>query len=487
MSLRPATRIFSLVCGTLLLIVAAGCGTGRVNLSNSSGNFSNASLKGAYAYQIHGTSQLGPYRESGVLTADGAGRISAGIDDFVTASTGLVTNSVTGSYKVANDGTGFLTFGPTPMGTITLAVTLVSKSKFDLIEADAFANSAGTAELQTTTAMPSGTYVYRLHQIGASSGQNPVSEVGAITISGGNVTGSFDQNFGGSSGQLTLTGTLSPPDSSGTGTGSFTDNTNFTTQFVYYAVNSGKFLLLVTNLGLVESGSAELQSGAASGGLAGTYVFGSRGDSGTFYDAVGRVGQFNASTGTISSYNDDSMSFGNYANSSLTGSYTASSNGRVAVTLGSGVLQAVFWMISPSRAFFLINNPSIVEDGTADLQNGSSFAASTFNGQFAMVMDGNDSQSIFGPEFLSRVGTLQFNGLGTLALNEVVNASNSGAGATSPGALSGNYQVSSGGRIVGSLNGSTLNLVMYAVSGSSAYVLQVDPATNTSGIVELQQ
>jgi hypothetical protein len=40
--------------------------------------------------------------------------------------------------------------------------------------------------------------------------------------------------------------------------------------------------------------------------------------------------------------------------------------------------------------------------------------------------------------------------------------------------------------VTGTLGGSTLNLVMYAVSGSNAYALQTDVGTNTSGTVELQ-
>ena len=140
-------------------------------------------------------------------------------------------------------------------------------------------------------------------------------------------------------------------------------------------------------------------------------------------------------------------------------------------------------MVSPSRAFFLNDNANAVEDGTADLQTTNSFSASTLKGQFAMVMNGIDfSQPL---EELARIGPLQFDGSNRLALTELVNASNSG-GVTSPGPLSGSYNVSSNGRVLASFNNSGLNLVMYAVSGSDAYVLQVDPRTSTSGKVSLQ-
>ena len=483
--MRPSVSAMSkfwLAPAILSLATAVGCGNGgSLNLLHQMGNYSNASLKGQYVYQVHGQDfTLGIYREVGLFTADGAGNITGGRDDFAVG--GLVSNSITGTYTIASDGTGFIQIGPTALGTITFAVTLASSSKAYLMESDVNTDGAGTAELQDTTAtgaIPSGTFVYRLHEV---SNQSPVSEVGAITISGGAVSGSFDQNNAGSSSQLTLTGSLNAPASLGRGTGSFTDSTNFTTNLVYYIVNSGKVAFLSSNTNVIESGSAEAQTGAVGNGIAGSYVFGSRGDlPGITFDGVATVGQFAASGGSISSYMDDSMQLGVYSNSSLTGTYTATSNGRVAVSLNSGAVQQVFWMVSPSRAFFLTNDPNKVEDGTADAQVAPATSPASMQGQFAMVMDGIDLT----PEILARNGTLQFDGAGKLDLVELVNASASGTGAQSPGTLTGTYQVS-GGRVVGSLNGSSLNLVLYTISGSDAYALQVDGGTNTSGVFELQ-
>jgi len=90
-------------------------------------------------------------------------------------------------------------------------------------------------------------------------------------------------------------------------------------------------------------------------------------------------------------------------------------------------------------------------------------------------------------QLLSRVGTLQFDGSSKITLNELANASGSGGGGQSPGILNGSYSVSSNGRIVGNLSSNTLHLVMYAVSGSQAYVMQQDGGLVTSGTVELQQ
>jgi hypothetical protein len=162
-------------------------------------------------------------------------------------------------------------------------------------------------------------------------------------------------------------------------------------------------------------------------------------------------------------------------------------SGRVVLTNGSGApcsgsTTQVFWMVSPSRAFFLDNSANTIEDGTADFQTTTSFSASSLKGQSAIVMDGIDGT----PEVVSRVGTLQFDGAGNLVLNERLNQSASGIGGQSPGVITGTYSVSGSGRIVGNINNHGLDLVMYAVSGSQAYVLQSDTSVVTSGTVEMQ-
>ena len=490
---------FRFALGMLSLVAAVGCGTGgSPTLVHTAGNFTNGSLKGSYVYQIHGVSSVNGsvYREVGVFTADGNGNITGGTDD---SSVNAGGTAVSGVYTVGNDGTGFLTIN-TSLGQITLGIALVSSSKLELIENDAALDAAGSAELQQSTAAPSGTFVFRLHQEAAA--QSPTieaDEVGAFTISSGAGNGAMDQNLNGTFTSPNLTVTLNAPVSSGRGTGNLVDTSaNFTTALVYYVVNNGKVVLLVTNAGAVGSGSAEAQTGSISGGLSGSYVFGSRGDD-SFLDGVATVGQFTASAGSLSG-TDDVMVDGNFSgNVSFPSTcYTAGSaggiSGRVVLTNGSGApcsgsTTQVFWMVSPSRAFFIDNSATTIEDGTADLQSGSSFSASSLKGQFVIVMDGLDrtpEQAGLSDQILARLGTLQFDGAGKLTLNELVNASGSGGGGQSPGVLTGTYTVASNGRVVASLNGNSLDLVMYVVSGSQAYVLQGDAGVITSGTVELQ-
>jgi hypothetical protein len=500
------------LAGVASLAVAVGCGGSGVVLPHPTGNYSNASFKGSYVYEMRGIlSDNTPYREAGVITADGNGNITGGIDGFANPNnSGAIQSSasVTGTYTIANDGTGQILLGSTGLGTlagvsqISLAVTLASTSQAQLMEADAFASGAGTAELQTATAIssaPNGTFVFRIHQEVDAQTFTSASQVGFFTIAGGSLSsGSMDQNlFQVTSSSLTLTaGSFSAPSTLGSGTASFTDSSPYTTNFFYYIVNSSKFVVLASNPGAVGSGSAELQTGAVGAGLQGTYAFGSSGDDAVFNfrNQVATVGEFTGSGATISAGQLDALQDGqNYSQdvaftgAATTGTNNPSSQGRVLVTLNeSGTsVPVIFWMVSPTRAFFLDNLTTRAEDGTADLQTSTSFSAATFKGQFAFLMNGIDTS----PEGLARVGTLQFDGSGRLTLVELANASQSGTGASNPGAMAGTYQVGSGGRFTGTVSGggNGLDLVGYAVSGSQAYLLQVDPGTNTSGTIQLQQ
>jgi hypothetical protein len=336
-----------------------------------------------------------------------------------------------------------------------------------------------------------------LHQEqSAQNSAEEASQVGAFALSGGTGTGAMDQNLNGTLSSPSVTVAFNASVSPGRGTATLTDTTaNFTTDVVYYIVNSGQLALLVSSGGAVGSGSAEAQSGVSSGtGLSGSYAFGSRGDDlATGIDGVATVGQFTASAGTFSGV-EDVMQDGNYTpNTSFPSTcFIAGSaggvNGRVVATNGSGSpcsgsTTQVFWMVDPNRAFFLDNTGTTFQDGTADLQTVASFTASTFKGQFALTMDGVD---LVDGQLLSRVGALQFDGTSKASLAEDANGSLSGV---IQQGLSGSYSVGVNGRVVGNLSGGNgpLDLVMYAVSGSQAYILQQDGGLVTSGTVILQQ
>lgn len=487
--------------GLLSLLAAVGCGTGGAPIiPNTTGNFSNASLKGSYVYEIHGifldvNQNFQPYRQVGVFTADGNGNVTGGVDD---SSLGASATAVTGSYLIAPDGTGTMTLNTSSVGQINLAITMVTTGNVYLMEADSGVTGGGTALQQDSNAInstPSGTFVFRVHQEVSAENSAPSGEVGAVALSNGAGSGNMDQNLTGSFTSPAISWTMTVPGALGRGTGSFTNaSTNFPTNFVYYIVNGSHMVLLVSSANAVGSGDAELQTGAVSGGLSGSYAFGSRGDDNNFFSGINTVGQFTAASGSINGTQDINTDGTVSSKMSFSSCYTAAANGRVAVSSVSGntctsTLTQVFWMVSPSRAFFVNASATASEDGTADLQTTSNFANSTLKGQFGLAMDGWDSN----PESLSRVGVLQFDGSGRITLVELVGTSFSGGAAPSQGgALAGPYSASANGRITGSLGNSSLgsgalNFVMYAVSPSQAYVLQTDQGIFSSGTIELQQ
>jgi len=476
-----------LFLGLIALLFCAGCGTGSsgggVPGFIPKGNFSNVSLNGQYVYQIDGydfSSNLNgvPYREAGVFAANGSGAITAATDDFSEGSS-VVNTISTGTYKISNDGTGSLSFN-NALGTINLAVTLVSSSKVYLVEGDTPLNAGGLAEKQDLTAIaspPSGTFVFREHDINATQS---VGSVGAFTVAGGIVSnGNKDINRGGTLSSLTFTGSFNSPDSTtGRGSGTFTDTTPATSNFFYYIVDANNVRFLSGDVGVVGSGRAELQSGTPA--LSGSYAFGSKGDTASL-NGVNMAGRFTASAGAITAGARDSVQDGNsVVNVSFTGTYTQAPSGRAVLSLSTVANNNfIVWMVSPTRGLFLVNDPSTVQEGSLDLQQVASFSNSTMNGQFALVMDGFDSAGA-----KDRVGTLQWDGSGKLILNEFTNA----AGVINvPVILSGNYAVSANGRTGGSLGSLSNNLIFYLISGSDAYVIQNDAGVEINGTISKQQ
>lgn len=485
------TRI-SLLSAIFSLLLCVGCGSGNGGSppsSHPSGNFSQSSLKGQYTYQVTGwdLNSGNPFTEAGTFTSDGSGNLTAGTDDFTEGT--FSTSSFTGSYTLVNDGTGTLTMNFGGGSGASYAVTLVSASQVYLIENDGFANAYGVAELQDTSALstiPNGAFAFRIHNINISNinAVAPDATIGAFTSNSGSVSGNEDI-WPGTGSSISMTGFFSAPGSGGRGTGAFIDS-NGTRNFIYYIVNANNVRILLTDSGNVGIGRAEMQSGTFNtAAFSGGYVFGGRGDTSNFFAGIQEAGQVTADgAGNISSGNHDYALDGvNHLNGTLTGTYTMAANGRAAVSLTSsiaGTYQETLWFVSPTRAFFLVDDPSTVEDGTMDAQQTSSFSNATMSGQYAFVLDGFSTSNVLS----DRVGTLQWDGNGGLKLSEYL-VTSSGSSGTQSG--SGTYTMSSNGRAVGVISGLSNNLIFYAASPNSAYVLQNDAGIEVGGMMGLQQ
>jgi len=487
-----------LLVGVFSLVFSIACGSSHNGGGGTgTGNFSNASLSGQYVYQINGIdlgNSSAAYREAGVFAADGNGNITSGEDDFSEGTSVSGPTSLTGSYAISNDGTGTMVLNFSG-GSLNLGITLASTSQVYLIETDSFANGAGVAEQQNTSTLstiPAGTFAFQMHTLSGVQGSGSLA--GAITATGGVISGSddvlrggvFDNNTGVA---LTLNGLFNTPDSSGRGTGSITDSANVTTDFAYYIIDANNLRLFCIDPGILGLGRAEVQTGAPFSltSLSGGYAFGSSGDDNSFLGGVKTVGSLVAGgDGTVSGGAYDSVQDGNpVANVSFTGSYTMDGAGRAVMTLSPGVnstTQQILWMVNPQRAFLLSNDTTKVEDGAMDLQQASSFSTSSLNGQQAFVMHGFDLT----PQFVDRVGWIQWDGAGSLNWSELVN--DSGVAQTS-GLLSGSYSVSGNGRVAATVNGLSLSsndIVVYLVSGSHGYMLENDAGVEINGVTTQQ-
>ena len=474
-----APRLVMALAVMATLVAAVGCGgSSSVIIPPLPGGYSKASLNGQYVITQTGigVNQTGsccdPFSETIVLTADGNGNLNIILDDFDQVG-GPFSDSTTGTYHISGDGTGSLTFNfSTPTN---YAITMIDDSHFYVIEQDVFATASGYGEKQDTTqftAAPSGTFVFKAHDIDTSS------RVGGVTIASGAINGTEDLLTLGllSSPQAIASSvSMSAPDATN---GSGTFQLNDGSSFKYYVVNAGKFHFMSNSTsGSLEIGQAEKQTGGpfspATLAAGTSYVFGSSGDT-SFPLGIHSAGVFttdgngNITAGAVDYVQDATV------NSNLMvsgGSYTlpAAGGGRgtINLTLSGGTISPqIFWMVNGTRAYFLANSTAAVEDGTFSLQQGGPF--SSLATQAAFVMDGFDTA------YKDRVGAFNPTSSG-FDWHQAANSFDTTLGGTlSTLPTNGTAQVSSNGRAAVTVNGVTNSLVFYLSSPGTGFMVQED-------------
>ncbi len=294
----------ALVVLTFLSACSSSSRASGVGCPGGAGTFTNASLPAGsqWAYNLSGTisqsNGVNSYAEAGVFTADGNGNISSGMDDYY-------GRSFSGKYSISSNGTGSITVVlANPAQTLSWGITLSSTSpgSFYLIEADIFANAAGTAAQQTASAlgtMPSGTFVFHTHIAATRSTlAGSMATVGVITVSSGSLTGKEDVLLGGQlASQLTLSGSFTAPDSTGRGGVTLIDSSGRTQNYKYYVMDTNTLELFEIDSGIVGLGRAEMQTGAPfttnSLSAGAGFAFGSRGDTTASVAANGVAGGVN--------------------------------------------------------------------------------------------------------------------------------------------------------------------------------------------------
>ena len=497
---KCAARAAVAMIAITTLLLAAGCGSGDGNGGGGGGGggnngFSNATLNGHYVFSQKGVAvvQAGGatdfFSEAALFTADGNGNLTNIIDEFTQSGQFFTTFGapLSGTYHINSDGTGLLIFNFGGGFTSNFRITFTDTTHFYLIEQDLAATGAGAGEKQDTAAfgaMPSGNFTFTGHDLFSAS-----ARVGSVNLNAGAITGVEDILFsGGSVSSSSFTGNVTQPaDTNGRGKISLSDGSFF----IFYVVSSDKFRLLSFS-GSLELGVAEKQTGGpfstASLAAGNSYVFGSSGET-SVAAGIHSAGVFTTDgngsvTAGATDFVQDGALFADVAVQN-TSDYSLTPNGRGVLNLdlaSGGTNQKIFWMVSGTRAYFLVNSSATLEDGTFSQQQGAPFANTALNAQAAMFMDGFDLA------FKDRVGTMTPNGSGTLSWSQQANSFDAGVGLGTLSSFSttGTYQVNSNGRATATVNGllgngTNSDMVFYLVSNNTGFMVEEDQGFDVGG------
>jgi hypothetical protein len=525
---------FALLLTLCLAVFAAACGGGGGSNPTPpppTGNFSNTSLKGQYAFFMSGTnvSTGAFFARIGSFTADGNGNITTGIEDVDVTGPETIALSPS-TYTIQADGRGVVNL--VGSGPLSFSVTLLSPTQGLIAETDLNATASGTFFLQNsssfTTSGFSGNYVFDVSGLdfnGSTFGV-PDSIVGQFVSNGnGGLTGVLDENDNASpsggqpftSGSFQLDATNGP--TFGRGTMTFVAN-GVTYNYIYYVVNGSRICLIEDSSAssVVTVGTATSQSSVPTSNATfnGNFAFLTSGSGTT--GPITRIGRFTANgsgglTSVFADTNDNggtaqvpkgSLSATTYA---IDTSFTGSGRGTLTFTDSQlGTYSFVFYLNSPSGGVIqdvsINNNKGNVGDGFLQLQNGAPFSlaglAGDYGFNFAGVSSNNNTAVTAEEDYVGHLkvstagaggnvaGAVDFSEFSSnqgVFLNIVV----SGNGL----AVGGDGTTSTGTRNALSLKlntspSATLNFVPYFVDSQHMFVAGSDSNRVISGVVTLQ-
>jgi hypothetical protein len=303
----------------------------------------DANLKGNYVFATRGFDENGAYQLAGVITLDGNGNVTGGEQTHNDALISVADAITGGIYTVGPDGRGTMTLDTADqnigqLGIENLAFVVISNSKALIGTLDnpnlpqpSFELSSGTLELQSSTAAPTGGYAFVMN--GIDIGTNSMALGGILNIDSpnaisgnGSTADQDDAATGVPSPGLSLTGTLTKPDSFGSlkfnltlgATGSSSGNP---LQFTGYVVDTSHIKLIESDnagngAGFGVTAGVAIGQGSAAGkftnsSFAGNYAFDIVGqDPSGVTNSLALFGQFFAdANGNLNNgYNDEILS-----------------------------------------------------------------------------------------------------------------------------------------------------------------------------------
>jgi len=451
-------------------------------------------LNGQYAFILTGTDANGFYAAVGSITADGAGNITGGEEDFVDPVTSVSKASLTGTYTVGSDGRCILSLTSSAAnigvdGAQTMHCAVVNSRHALITEFDSSATSSGSLDLQSPAGFLqssiSGGYAFAFSGVDPTKqGSVALGRGGVLTADGaGNLTNvTADVNDGGTISANSPVGTYSALDSFGRGTANLGTST-----FVYYMVNSSTLRLVETDSNGLTAGSALAQGSGpfSNASLSGNFAFTVAGKSATGSLVAGGLfttdGNGNITTSVV-----DVNDAGAVTNGTPTGAYAVASNGRATLTLNTGgvggLSQFAVYLTQNQGALIFELDSGLTSSGAVWAQTGA-VSASTFKGNYSANFDGNSNGE------LDWVGQVVSDGVSALSGTVDVNQFASSA-LTPDAAVTGTFTANSSGRFTGTLDMSptgTRQEIFYVVNSSTALFIDVDSNSEGSGLLQLQQ
>jgi hypothetical protein len=405
---------------------------------------SESLLSGQYAFILSGYTSSGFLAAVGSFTADGTGKITAGVVD----SNGTLVQSAASidptqsSYSVGSNHLGCATIVTSSgtfttrlsVGGITSGVATAGRMiEWDSASVATYLTAAGQILKQTVpTSLPSGAFVFENTGVYGSSSEYRIGIVGMVTteagasggtIAGGeydvNVEGTINDGKGLSTPYSGVTGTYTAPDPT---TGRFTDTITLnstTNNHVEYLVSNSQFLQLSTDAlasdTAVTVGMAQLQSGSLSLTTGSNLVYYA---TGTTSAELGLINVTGSTSYTANYYEDVGGSAESPQNPQC--SYAIDGNGRLVtsgatctmyLTTYSRMYPPVFYLTGPNTGVMLGTGAGVyVGQVEPQVAPSGGFSATSISGTFydgdtEVVNDAVSAETI-------DVEALTFNGSG---------------------------------------------------------------------------
>ena len=474
------------------------------------GNFSAASLKGTYAFQMSGTDGNGNLiSRIGSFTADGMGNITAGIEDVNDGGTVNVTGSATpvvfdaapqSTYTVQANGRGTLTLHDVT-GALTFSITLSSPSAGLIVETDGKSTgvtASGSFRLQTIATTFSLAYAFDFSGVDLGT-QTGLSLVGQFTTNTttGIMGGMFDENDGGFLASQAISPTAITLDAANSAFGRGQAIINGRT-FEFYVVDGSNLAVLEEDGSGLTSGFATAQNAVPTqtSAIVGSFVFdvGGSATSNAFTGPLARAGRFDANGGAISNlFMDENFStaastFGGAGTGAISNvTFTIDPAGSGRGTLGftdvasGNVFSYVFYLTSASGGFLQDTSSGVVGDGSLFLQSGT-FTAASLAGNFIANWSGVNAKNGFEEDFNSQfalssaasnniTGVVDYTELGNTSNQVVTDAGVAGiftltGTGTGGGSTANTVSLQAGGQ--------TFNFHAYLINNSSILLIGTD-------------